>query len=285
MASCVDEPLHLLFVTLPTGDDPPDYDECSCARSLPETAARCASWRTYVGAPRRRVFHQYGHRALCRRRRGGRSLQGAAGKPRARFTSPACTCTPAGMPTSRRTRFRSAADRPQRCHRPARRRRGECTLNGLYLADGDRLVDNHTVSTTPRRIAPATKSTRAFSGARRARVQRQDRRSPGCAEDRREANQPGAAAVGQRIDQYQAAARNLCRRCEVHARRGDWPARRGRDLLPARARAELFRGARHADPRFCRRYPGSCKVEPLRVALEGELYAQLAKDLAEIDAA
>ena len=90
-------------------------------------------------------------------------------------------------------------------------------------------------------------------GARR--LQRQDHRAQRRAEDRRQADQPRAAALRRRDDQHQAAARDLRRRREVHARRGDRPARRGRDLLPARARPDLPRGARHADPRLCRRDP------------------------------
>ena len=45
-------------------------------------------------------------------------------------------------------------------------------------------------------------------------------------------------------DQHEAAARDLRRRREVHARRGGGPARRGRDLLPAGARPRA--GSRRA---------------------------------------
>jgi Fe-S cluster assembly protein SufD len=45
---------------------------------------------------------------------------------------------------SRRTRSRSAASSSATTSCDPRRRRRDCTLNGLYLADGDRLIDNHT---------------------------------------------------------------------------------------------------------------------------------------------
>ena len=75
------------------------------------------------------------------------------------------------MPTSLRTRFRSAARSCATTSTALLDGEGaECTLNGLYLADGDRLVDNHTTHRSRQgRTAPATRSTRAFSAARRAR--------------------------------------------------------------------------------------------------------------------
>ena len=48
----------------------------------------------------------------------------------------------------------------------------------------------------------------------------------------------------------------------------------------------LLRGARHADPCVCRRDSRSrARSSRCKQALEAELYAQLAKDLAEVDAA
>ena len=158
---------------------------------------------------------------------------------------------------SRRTRSRSAARSSATTSIAVLDGEGaECTLNGLYLADGERLVDNHT---TIDHAKPHCASHELYKGIldgkARARLQRQDHRPAGRAEDRRQADQQGAAPVRRRDDQHQAAARDLRRRREVHARRGDRPARRRRDVLPARARPDASRGARHADSRVRRRGP------------------------------
>ena len=134
----------------------------------------------------------------------------------------------------------------------------ECTLNGLYVADGERLVDTHTTIDHAKAHCPSHEVYKGILGGRAAcRLQRQDHRAHRRAEDRREADQSRAAALGQRDDQHQAAARDLCRRREVHARRGHRSARRRRDFLPPGSRPDLSRGARHADSRFCRRDPRS----------------------------
>ena len=46
---------------------------------------------------------------------------------------------------------------------------------------------------------------------------------------------------------------------------------------------DLRRGPATADPRLRQRHPRPVKIERLKVALEAELDAQLAKDLAEVD--
>ena len=131
----------------------------------------------------------------------------------------------------------------------------ECTLNGLYLADGDRLVDNHTSIDHAKAHCPSHEIYKGILGGKaRAVFNGKIIVRPGRAEDRRQADQPCAAALRQRLDQHEAAARDFCRRREVHARRGDRAARRGRDLLPARPGPDVFRGARHADPCVCRRH-------------------------------
>ena len=83
-----------------------------------------------------------------------------------------------------------------------------------------------------------------LAGQARGGVQRPHPRPAGRAEDRRQADQPGAAAVGRRAGQLQPAARDLRRRREVHARRRRRPARRRRALLPAGARPHAATQAR-----------------------------------------
>ena len=74
-----------------------------------------------------------------------------------------------------------------------------CALDGCYLVDGERLVDNHT---TIDHATPHCTSHELYKGildGKCARgVQRPDHRARGRAENRRQADQPRAAAVGRR---------------------------------------------------------------------------------------
>jgi len=87
----------------------------------------------------------------------------------------------------------------------------ECTLNGLYVADGDTLVDTHTTIDH----APALSQPRGLQGhpgrQRQRCVQRQDHRASGRTEDRCQTDEQGAVALRRRHHQHQAAARDLCR--------------------------------------------------------------------------
>ena len=117
---------------------------------------------------------------------------------------------------------------------------GECTLNGLYLADGDRLVDNHTTIDHAKPHCPSHEVYKGIlGGASRAVfngkiIVRQDAQKT----DAKQTNR-ALLLTDDATDQHQAAARDLRRRREVHARRGDRPARRGGDVLPARARPDV----------------------------------------------
>ena len=121
---------------------------------------------TYVAATDAVLSHQCGHRGVRRRRRGPGSLQGAAGER-------------AGVPSRDHARARDPqrellvalvlAWRPVRSQRRAghaRRRRAEVTLNGLYLADGDRLVDNHTTIDHARPHCPSHEVYKGILGGR-----------------------------------------------------------------------------------------------------------------------
>ena len=129
--------------------------------------------------------------------------------------------------------------RPQRRRSPSRRRRrgvhAERPLSRRRRPAGRQPHDDR----SRQAALPEPRDLQGHPRRQGARgLQRQDHRPPGRAEDRRQADQPRAAAVRRRDDQHQAAARDLRRRREVHARRGDRPARRGRDLLPARPRPD-----------------------------------------------
>ena len=113
----------------------------------------------------------------------------------------------------------------------------ECTLNGLYLADGQRLVDNHT---TIDHAKPHCGSREIYKGilADRARgvfngkiIVRPDAQKTDAKQTNRALLLSEDAA-----DQHEAAARDFCERRQVHARRGCGSARRRGGVLPALAR-------------------------------------------------
>jgi len=116
----------------------------------------------------------------------------------------------------------------------------DARMLGLTLAKGKQLVDHHTL---------------VDHRARQGRVQRPDLRAPGRPKDRRlpAKRQPGAARA--RRGQYQAAARDFCRRRQVLPRLYGGPARRRRAVLPARPRNQRARSPGAADAGLCRRRP------------------------------
>ena len=116
--------------------------------------------------------------------------------------------------------------RPQRRRGDARRRR--------HRLHAERPVrrPRHAADRQPHDDRPrdaALRQPRDLQGHPRRSVarglQRQDHRAPRRAEDRREADEQGAAAVGRREHQLEARARDLRQRRQVHARRGHRPAR------------------------------------------------------------
>ena len=139
----------------------------------------------------------------------------------------------------------------------------ECTLNGLYLADGDRLVDNHTTIDHARAHCPSHEVYKGILGGRARAVfngkiiVRQDAQKTDAKQTNRALLLTDDAAIGQ-LDEdaiFYLRARGLtffeARDMLIHAFAGDILDR--------------------------------VQVDALRTALEAELYAQLAKDLAEMD--
>ena len=193
--------------------------------------------RTIVETLRRRagdgVLHQRGHRGRRRRRtRSSITTRCSARAPTRFHVASMHVHSGARQHASRRTRSRSAA-RSSRNDVDAvlDGEGGDCTLNGLYLADGD-AARRQPHDDRPRQAAlrRATSSTRASSTASARAVfngkiiVRQDAQKT----DAKQTNQ-SAAALRRRADRHQAAARDLRRRREVHARRDGRPARRRRD--------------------------------------------------------
>ncbi len=161
---------------------------------------------------------------------------------------------------------------------------GDCTLNGLYLADRDRLVDNHT---TIDHAKPHCGSHEIYKGilggASRAVfngkiIVRQDAQKT----DAKQTNRALLLTDGATINtkpQLEIFADDV--KCTHGAAIGQLDDEaifylRARGMTYAEARDMLI----HA---FAGQVLDGVTVEPLRAALETELFDQLAKDLAEAD--
>jgi Fe-S cluster assembly protein SufD len=162
---------------------------------------------------------------------------------------------------------------------------GDCTLNGLYLADRERLIDNHT---TIDHAKPHCGSHEVYKGilggASRAVfngkiIVRQDAQKT----DAKQTNRALLLTDGATINtkpQLEIFADDV--KCTHGAAIGQLDDEaifylRARGMTYAEARDMLI----HA---FANQVLEGVTVEPLRVALEAELFAQLEKDLAEVDA-
>jgi Fe-S cluster assembly protein SufD len=162
----------------------------------------------------------------------------------------------------------------------------ECTLNGLYLADGDRLIDNHTAIDHAKAHCPSHEIYKGILGGQARAVfngkiiVRQDAQKTDAKQTNRALLLSDNAAINTK-PQLEIFADDV--KCTHGAAIGQLDEDaifylRARGLTYFEARDMLI----HA---FAGDILDRVKVEPLRVALEGELYAQLAKDLAELDAA
>jgi Fe-S cluster assembly protein SufD len=162
----------------------------------------------------------------------------------------------------------------------------ECTLNGLYFADGERHVDTHT---TIDHAKPHCPSHEVYKGilAGRARavfngkiIVRPDAQKTDAKQTNRALLLSDNASINTK-PQLEIFADDV--KCTHGAAIGQLDEDaifylRARGLTFAEARDMLI----HA---FAGEILDRVQVEPLKRALEDELYAQLAKDLAEADAA
>jgi Fe-S cluster assembly protein SufD len=163
---------------------------------------------------------------------------------------------------------------------------GDCILNGLYLSDKDRLIDNHT---TIDHAKPHCGSHEVYKGilggTSRAVfngkiIVRQDAQKT----DAKQTNRALLLTDGATINtkpQLEIFADDV--KCTHGAAIGQLDDEaifylRTRGLTYAEARDMLI----HA---FAGQVLDGVQLEPLRAALEAELFAQLAKDLAEVDGA
>jgi len=162
----------------------------------------------------------------------------------------------------------------------------ECTLNGLYLADGDRLVDNHTMIDHAKPHCPSHEVYKGILGGKARAI------FNGKIVVRPDAQKTDAKQTNRALLLSDSASINTKPQLEIFA--DDVKCTHGAAIgqldedaiFYLRARGLTYFEARdmliHA---FAGQILERVKIESLKTALEGELYAQLAKDLAEIDAA
>ena len=162
----------------------------------------------------------------------------------------------------------------------------ECTLNGLYLADGERLVDTHTTIDHAKAHCPSHEIYKGILGGRARAV------FNGKIIVRIDAQKTDAKQTNRALLLSDNATINTKPQLEIFA--DDVKCTHGAAIgqldddaiFYLRARGLTYLEARdmliHA---FAGEILERVKIEPLRRALEDELYAQLAKDLAEVDAA
>jgi Fe-S cluster assembly protein SufD len=162
----------------------------------------------------------------------------------------------------------------------------ECTLNGLYVADGERLVDTHTTIDHAKAHCPSHEIYKGILGGRARAV------FNGKIIVRIDAQKTDAKQTNRALLLSDNASINTKPQLEIFA--DDVKCTHGAAIgqldddaiFYLRARGLTYLEARdmliHA---FAGEILERVKIEPLRRALEDELYAQLARDLAEVDAA
>jgi Fe-S cluster assembly protein SufD len=161
----------------------------------------------------------------------------------------------------------------------------EVTLNGLYLADGERLVDNHTEIDHAKPHCPSHEVYKGILGGKARAV------FNGKIIVRQDAQKTNAKQTNRALLLSDDASINTKPQLEIFA--DDVKCTHGAAIgqldddaiFYLRARGLTYFEARdmliHA---FAGEILDQVQVEPLKRALEAELYAQLAKDLAELDA-
>jgi Fe-S cluster assembly protein SufD len=162
----------------------------------------------------------------------------------------------------------------------------EVTLNGLYLADGERLVDNHTTIDHAKAHCPSHEIYKGILGGKARAV------FNGKIIVRPDAQKTDAKQTNRALLLTDNAAINTKPQLEIFAddvkcTHGAAIGQLDEDaLFYLQARGLTFSEARdmmiHA---FAGDILERVQIEPLKRALESELYAQLARDLAEVDAA
>jgi Fe-S cluster assembly protein SufD len=162
----------------------------------------------------------------------------------------------------------------------------EVTLNGLYLADGDRLVDNHTTIDHARPHCPSHEIYKGILGGRARAV------FNGKIIVRQDAQKTDAKQTNRALLLSDGALINTKPQLEIFA--DDVKCTHGAAIGQLDEDALFYlraRGLTHYEARdmlihaFAGDILDRVKVASLKQELESQLYAQLARDLAEVDAA
>ena len=161
----------------------------------------------------------------------------------------------------------------------------EVTLNGLYLADGDRLVDNHTEIDHAKAYCPSHEVYKGILGGKARAI------FNGKIIVRQDAQKTNAKQTNRALLLSDNASINTKPQLEIFA--DDVKCTHGAAIGQLDDDAIFYlrtRGLTYFEARdmlihaFAGEILDRVQVESLKRALEAELYAQLAKDLAEIDA-
>ena len=209
LASCVAEPIHLVFASL--GGDGPVVSHPGLPGRRSGAAAKPPWWRASSAAPADSLLHQRGHRDRRSRKAEARSLQAAARGAAAFHVSNLAVRS--GRDSSFRNHSVSLGGALVRNEITTTfaGEGGQCELNGLCRG-WSRAAPGHPYAHRPRRsrTAPAASCTRCIlTTAARGVFRREDSRARGCPADRGAAVQQEPAALprgpGQ---QHPAAARS-----------------------------------------------------------------------------
>ena len=162
---------------------------------------------------------------------------------------------------------------------------GDCTLNGLYLADRDRLVDNHTAIDHAKPHCGSHEVYKGILGGSSRAV------FNGKIIVRQDAQKTDAKQTNRALLLTDGATINTKPQLEIFA--DDVKCTHGAAIGQLDDEAIFYRRARgltYADARdmlihaFAGQVLDGVRLQPLRDALEAKLFEQLAKDLAEVDA-
>jgi Fe-S cluster assembly protein SufD len=163
---------------------------------------------------------------------------------------------------------------------------GDCTLNGLYLADRERLVDTHTTIDHAKPHCGSHEVYKGILGGTSRAV------FNGKIIVRQDAQKTDAKQTNRALLLTDGATINTKPQLEIFA--DDVKCTHGAAIGQLDDEAIFYlraRGMTYADARdmlihaFAGQVLEGVRIEPLRDALETELFAQLAKDLAEVDGA
>ena len=163
---------------------------------------------------------------------------------------------------------------------------GDCILNGLYLSDKDRLIDNHTTIDHAKPHCGSHEVYKGILGGTSRAV------FNGKIIVRQDAQKTDAKQTNRALLLTDGATINTKPQLEIFA--DDVKCTHGAAIGQLDDEAIFYlraRGLTYADARdmlihaFAGQVLDGVQLESLRVALEAELFAQLAKDLAEVDGA